>query len=92
MAKEKKWEEFSATYKDADGDEHESTTLVHIVTEDTKGEVATIDGGVRHTVPGDVLCPTSRANVYDVLTADQWKSSDYVSGKKSADSEPKTRR
>jgi len=91
MAKEKKWEEFTATYKDADGDEHEASITVHVVTEDTKGEVSVIGGGIVHTQPGNVLCPTSTANVYDVLTQEQWNSSGYASSKKS-DETAKTRR
>jgi len=76
MAKEKKWEEFSATYKDVDGDEHTSTVLAHVVTEDTKGEILVI-GGSRHTVPGDVIVETSQPNVYDVLSAEAWKTTGY---------------
>lgn len=70
--------DYTAKTKDDDGDEHESTVRAHVVTKDTAGAYNTRVGS--ENVPeGSVLVETDRPGVYDVHTADAWKTTGYAS-------------
>jgi hypothetical protein len=77
MAKDWDWQEAKATYKDVDGDEHETSVTYAEVTSDFAGrEVPTLTG-VTVVREGDVVVqnPGDNAGRYDVLAADAWKNS-----------------
>lgn len=75
------FKEFTAKVKDNDGDEHESTVLAHVVTNDTQGRSVATRTGSYETVEGNVLVQTDRPGVYDVLSADAWKGTGYGGAK-----------
>lgn len=95
-----KFEDVTATYKDSDGDEHESTVRAAVVTDDLvmveyensegvrvqrRREVHTREGSQKLNV-GDVVVETEKSNVYDVHSADSWKRTGY--GAERADETP----
>lgn len=77
MVAEKKFETHSHTYKDDDGDEHETTVEVHEVTEQTRGDFVNRLGVVERSNVGDVLIRTNRPEVYDKLSKDEYSKLGY---------------
>jgi hypothetical protein len=88
MAKDWKWQEAKATYKDADGDEHESSVTYAEVTSDFAGREVNTLTGTTVVREGDVVIqnPGDNSGRYDVLTADTWKNSYGGSQNASSDS------
>lgn len=84
MAK-KQFKDFTATVKDADGDEQESTVKARV--SDGDESVNTI-AGVQSVNKGDVVIQRDDSpGTFDVLSADAWKETGYGKGS-SLDPEP----
>jgi hypothetical protein len=82
MAKDWEWQEGKAYSTDDDGDKHESSVEYHVANEDSVGsEVQTLTG-VHRLAPGEVVVknPGDNQGRHDVLTKDQWNSTEYGSG------------
>lgn len=88
-----KFKEVTASYEDADGDEHESTVRAAVVTDDLamidftndegvqarrRREVTDRGGNAVRLNVGDVVVETEKPGVYDVHSADAWKSTGYA--------------
>lgn len=81
MAKTLKFTDYTAEYEDSDGDKHTSVVSAARVTADNKGrEVNTRTGAVTLSA-GNVVVATDNPNVFDVVTAEQWKSAGYEKNK-----------
>jgi hypothetical protein len=76
---DREFTEYEGTGSDQDGEDVTSTVRAHVVTKDTAGEVTTRTGNQNVSV-GQVLVETDRPGVYDVLSADEWDSTDYSDG------------
>lgn len=81
MVKAWDWQEATATTKDQDGDEHESSVTYAVVSDEQAGyEVNTLSGVVK-VQSGDVLLqnPGDNQGRVDVLSSDSWNSTGYNS-------------
>lgn len=76
--KELEFAEFTNTYEDADGDEHQTTTRAHVVTKDTAREVTVRGMGQVNVGVGTVLVETDRPGVYDTISKKDWDASGYM--------------
>lgn len=56
-----------------------SVVQAHRVTEETAGNVETVDGSPRRVGPGDVLVRTQNSNRYDVVSGKEFDK-DYTAG------------
>lgn len=98
-----KFEDVTATYEDADGDEHDSTVRAAVVSaelamidyENSEGvrvkrrrEVITRDGSAHKLNVGDVVVETEKPGVYDVHSADSWKLTGYGAERDTAEPAP----
>lgn len=80
--KDVEFKEYSAKYKDADGDEHTSTVRAHVADKETADILGTV---LSHAGPhvvrnGDVLIETERPHFYNVQTGKAWDEAGYVEG------------
>lgn len=92
------FQDYSTTYKDDDGDEHETTIRAAKITDDlvyvkdpntgnnVRREVMTFTGA-RAVQAGDVFVETERAGVYDFITGEQWEKVGYKSEEESRQNE-----
>ncbi len=78
MAKHLEFKEYTASIEDEDGDSHPFTVRAAVVTKDTARTVTT-RVGTQKVNAGDAVIETERPGVYDVLAADSWKATGYVS-------------
>jgi hypothetical protein len=77
MAKDWNWQEAKASYKDSDGDEHETSVTYAEVTSDFAGREVNTLTGTTVVREGDYVVqnPGDNSGRYDVLSADVWKNS-----------------
>lgn len=81
MAKEFDWQDYTAEYKDDDGDTHTSTVTAAVVTKDTAREVTDNLGKAVVVKDGQVVAKFGDPDRVNVFSADQWEATGYKSGK-----------
>lgn len=87
MAKDWNWQEAKASYKDSDGDEHETSVTYAEVTSEFAGREVNTLTGTTVLREGDVVVqhPGDNSGRYDVLSGEAWKNSYGGQNQPSAD-------
>jgi hypothetical protein len=79
MAQDYEFKTYTAEIEDDDGDKHTSSIEAHVVTDKTRGQFNT-RVGADTARPGDVLVKTSRPDVYDKHSSEEFDKLGYESG------------